>query len=283
MNRLLIAALGLAVLTTSAVAADMPVKARAPAYVPPAWSWSGFYVGVNIGGGWGVSTGDLVGFSQTPGILGAIADGRIPGSLDVTPDGVIGGAQIGVNWQTGVVVFGLEADIQGSGIEEERNFRIAGPGLPALPALITAEERIRWFGTARARFGVTPIERALFYVTGGFAYGRVHSSARIAFEFPGGGFDGDFSGSQSDGKTGWTAGGGFEYCLGQQLVGEGRVPLYRSGQHHVPAGRSEFRERLRRLPVPPSRPHRPHRHQLQIWAARSGRRQILIDYFPRSF
>jgi outer membrane immunogenic protein len=212
MNRLAIAALGLAVLTASAVAADMPVKARAPAYVPPAWSWSGFYVGVNIGGGWGVSTGDLVGFSQTPGILGAIADGRIPGSLDVTPDGVIGGAQIGVNWQTGVVVFGLEADIQGSGIEEERNFRIAGPGLPALPALITAEERIRWFGTARARFGVTPIERALFYVTGGFAYGRVHSSARIAFEFPGGGFDGDFSGSQSDGKTGWTAGGGFEYA-----------------------------------------------------------------------
>jgi outer membrane immunogenic protein len=213
MNRLAIAALGLAIVTTSATAADMPVKARAPAYVPPPWSWSGFYVGVNVGWGWGKPTGDLAGFSQTPGIIGAIADGRIPGSLDVKPDGAIGGGQIGVNWQTGVVVVGLEADIQASGIRKERDLFIAGPGFPALPAQITAEERIRWFGTARARLGVTPVERALLYVTGGFAFGGVHSSARIAFPFPGGGFDGDFSGSQSSTKTGWTAGGGFEYAF----------------------------------------------------------------------
>jgi outer membrane immunogenic protein len=212
MNRFAIAALGLATLTTSAMAADMPVKARVPAYVAPAWSWSGFYVGVNVGWGWGKPTGDLADFSQTAGILGAIQDGRIPGSLDVKPDGPIGGGQIGVNWQTGAVVFGLEADIQASGIRKEQNIFIAGPGFPALPAQITAEERLRWFGTARTRFGVTPVERALLYVTGGFAYGSVENNARIAFPFPGGGFDGDFSGAQSSTKTGWTAGGGFEYA-----------------------------------------------------------------------
>jgi outer membrane immunogenic protein len=210
MNRLTIAALGLAALTTSATAADMPVKAKKPD--PPAWSWSGFYVGVNAGWGWGNSTGDLAAFSATPGILAAIGDGRIPGSLDVKADGPIGGGQIGVNWQTGVIVLGLEADIQASGIRKERDFTIAGPGFPFLPAQITAEERVRWFGTARARLGLTPAELALFYVTGGFAYGSVHSNARIAFPFPGGGFDGDFGGGQSATRTGWTVGAGLEYA-----------------------------------------------------------------------
>ena len=206
-----LAALGLMTSGTSTLAQRVPAKA--PVYVAPAWSWSGFYVGVNAGWGWGKPTGDRDAISPSP-IAVAVADGRIPGALDVKPDGAIGGGQIGVNWQTGVVVFGLEADIQGSGIREERNFTIAGPGFPALPAQITAEERIRWFGTARARFGVTPAERALLYVTGGFAYGSVESSARIAFPFPGGGFDGDFSGARSSTKTGWTAGGGFEYAWG---------------------------------------------------------------------
>lgn len=203
-------ALGLMGSGTSAFA-QQKAPAKAPAYVAPAWSWSGFYIGVNAGWGWGKPTGDLGAFS--PGfITTAVADGRIPGGLDVKPDGAIGGGQIGVNWQTGVVVFGLEADIQASGVREERIFTIAGPGLPFLPTQITAEERIRWFGTARARLGVTPVERALLYVTGGFAYGSVDSNVRIAFLFPGGGLDGDLSGGRSGTKTGWTAGGGFEYA-----------------------------------------------------------------------
>ena len=204
-----LAALGLVASGTSTLA-QQKAPAKAPSYVTPTWSWAGFYVGVNAGWGWGKPTGDLGAFS--PVVAAAVADGRIPGALDVKPDGAIGGGQIGVNWQTGVVVFGLEADIQGSGIREERNFTIAGPGFPALPAQITVEERIRWFGTARARFGVTPVERALLYVTGGLAYGNVDSNVRIAFPFPGGGFDGDFSGGRSGTKTGWTAGGGFEYA-----------------------------------------------------------------------
>ena len=205
-----LAALGLMAPGMSAVA-QQKAPAKAPAYVAPAWSWSGFYVGVNAGWGRGEPTGDRGAFSPG-GIALAVADGRIPGTLDVKPGGAIGGGQIGVNWQTGVVVFGLEADIQASGIREERNFTIAGPGGGPLPAQITAAERIRWFGTARARLGVTPAERALLYVTGGFAYGSVESNARIAFPFPGGGFDGDFSGGRSGTKTGWTAGGGFEYA-----------------------------------------------------------------------
>jgi outer membrane immunogenic protein len=205
-----LAALGLIASGTSALA-QQKAPAKAPAYVAPAWSWNGVYLGVNVGWDWGEPTGDRGAFF--PGGIGlAVADGRVPGTLDVRPDGAIGGGQIGVNWQTGPVIFGLEADIQASGIREERNFTVAGPGFPALPAQITAEERIRWFGTARARLGVTPVERALLYVTGGFAYGSVDSNVRIAFPFPGGGFDGDFSGGRSGTKTGWTAGGGFEYA-----------------------------------------------------------------------
>ena len=96
-----------------ASAADMPTKAPVGPVVMP-FSWSGLYVGVNLGGGWGNSTGDLDSFSSS--FAPSVAGGAVPGSLGVKSSGVIGGGQIGYNWQTGPLVFGVETDIQGSGI-----------------------------------------------------------------------------------------------------------------------------------------------------------------------
>src|SRR5580692_4229522 len=92
-------------LATGALAADLPTRKEpppAPAYAP--FSWTGFYIGVNGGYGWG-SAGNIT-LSNNLGVALAPTAGR-------QPAGGFGGAQAGYNWQTGMFVLGAEADIQG--------------------------------------------------------------------------------------------------------------------------------------------------------------------------
>ena len=99
MRRVLLTTISLLALTTAgAMAADIPVRApaRAPVLVP-AFTWSGFYIGLNGGYGWGTSTWDST------------------GSFDVS-GGLVGGT-IGYNWQVGTWVFGLEGDIDWADIK----------------------------------------------------------------------------------------------------------------------------------------------------------------------
>ena len=89
-----VAAVALAAGGEAAMAADMPLKA-APMAPPPAWSWTGFYLGANVGYGWGPSTGNLVGNSAGLSIPLAIAGGTIPTAFNLQDRGVIGGGQFG--------------------------------------------------------------------------------------------------------------------------------------------------------------------------------------------
>src|SRR5262245_12999420 len=102
-----LAALG----SASAFAADlpvrMPVKAPPVAYVVP-FSWTGFYIGGNVG--WGGAGDDRVGFHFDGDFLGDVGNAK--------PNGIFGGGQIGYNWQTGAWVFGVETDLQFSGLDD---------------------------------------------------------------------------------------------------------------------------------------------------------------------
>ena len=131
----------LAVSGSVAYAADMPVKAArmAPA---PAWTWNGLYIGANVGYAWNNSN-------------------AAPFSSDA--DGVIGGGQIGYNWQwNSPLVVGVEADIQGSGVHDSTAGTIGA-------VAFSVDQRSRYFGTVRARLGYAA-GPWLFYVTGGYAY-----------------------------------------------------------------------------------------------------------------
>src|SRR5947209_1024252 len=101
-----------ALLGGAASAADLAVRRPLPQAVPVAtWSWSGFYVGIN--GGYSVGTDD---FTQV-GIAGPLAPGLLLVSSSpntIAPKGGFFGGQIGFNWQTGPVVWGVEADWQGA-------------------------------------------------------------------------------------------------------------------------------------------------------------------------
>ena len=91
--------------------------------------------------------------------------------------GVIGGAQIGYNWQMGSLVTGLEADIQGSGIKGSFDKSTLHPN-PQFPDIIdgsahTVNEKLSYFGTVRGRLGAAVTPDLMLYGTGGFAYGQV--------------------------------------------------------------------------------------------------------------
>ncbi len=180
-------ALGLA---GAASAADFPVKAPPP----PEWTWTGFYVGGNIGYSWGRSDSTVSFFDSATGALLASP------SASFNMDGIIGGGQIGYNWQSGNWVWGLEADIQGSGQRGSAVFD-CGPACGAVPVSETLSEKLDWFGTVRARLGVTVMPTVLLYATGGLAYGEIDS---------GGSVSDPASFSTSVTRAGWTVGGGIE-------------------------------------------------------------------------
>ncbi|MGM4890106.1 outer membrane protein [Tardiphaga sp. 1201_B9_N1_1] len=185
-------------LTAGAQAADM--AAKAPYYKAPVvavYDWTGFYLGVNAGIGLGRDRA-----IHNDGFLGTE-------STYLSPQGALGGGQVGYNWQTGSmlgpVVYGLEADIQGAGLSDDRT----NLGSPFVST--TYNQKIDWFGTVRGRIGLAtgPV---LGYVTGGYAYGNVKTS--IAFDNAGTVF------STNKIQNGWTVGSGVEAALGGNWTGK---------------------------------------------------------------
>src|ERR1700759_4694950 len=151
MKKILFGILGIASLvTTSALAADLPARVytKAPVFVEPAFNWSGFYLGVNVGYSWGSSS-----TSETISRFGSGAP-----LFNSTPrndvNGVIGGGQVGYNWQASNWLFGLEADIQGS---SERGTATSSAGVAGFCGVIALfpctttgtlvdQEKLPWFG-----------------------------------------------------------------------------------------------------------------------------------------
>ena len=108
----------------------------------PAWSWTGFYVGINAGFG-----GDHTSYPFNAPTLGATSNAQLSSS------GGLAGGQVGYNWQwTPNWVFGVEADIDWANIESKLAATAAVPGA-AVSA--SAGTEVNWFGTVRGRVGYT--------------------------------------------------------------------------------------------------------------------------------
>lgn len=201
---------------SGAAAADLaykaPVKAIMPAPVP---TWNGFYIGGNVGYGWDDKSSNLS-FGTTDPLLQGLVDairtaGVYPTSLAPSAKGVIGGGQIGYNWQlSSPWLIGLEADIQGSGIKGSDSRTTSAVPFDTTTTSLT--KSIDWFGTVRGRIGFLANPQWLLYATGGLAYGE----AKLNFNS----VDVDrgcivnvticAAGSTSGVRVGWTAGGGVE-------------------------------------------------------------------------
>lgn len=198
-----------ALCSTAVLAADLPVAPPPPPYIP--YSWTGIYIGANLGLG-----GDRF---QYPFSIAVPAIATFAsGNASITSSGIIGGGQVGYNWEFGNnVVLGFETDFDGAAIRGKVTANINGIALGALPfgAAIQAGSRINYIGTVRGRLGYA-WDRFLVYGTGGFAYGQVNSaisaSAAIA------GAAASFTTSENNSRTGFAVGGGFEYAITNNLT-----------------------------------------------------------------
>jgi outer membrane immunogenic protein len=217
-----VAALSVLVATGPAVAADMAVKAPILKAPPPvAYSWTGFYIGGNVGYSWGRGDTDfseITGFTTVTQIfrtagptLVSTTTGTLPsvagiGSNSANINGWLGGGQLGYNWQTGTWVFGLEADAQATGQRGDALVCLTA-GCPIGGVFGSASYKMPWFATFRGRAGVT-FDRWMLYATGGLAVAEIDSS------FVGGLAGGVASAlTANTTRAGWAVGGGVEGAI----------------------------------------------------------------------
>jgi outer membrane immunogenic protein len=168
----------------SASAADLPVappayKAPGPLVVPP-YNWTGFYLGAQIGYGFGQSSGT----QNAGGTFFPV----VPYSID--PHGALAGGHTGFNYQSGAVVVGAEADIEAANLRGDTSFSAFGQ-------TYFFNVKADTLASVRGRVGWAQ-DRLILYGTAGVAFGHVTTPPLETL---------------NGWRTGWTAGAGLEYAL----------------------------------------------------------------------
>jgi len=172
----------------AAQAADVPVRGAKPVPATRSWDWTGTYIGIQAGGGWGdAQQSDALPF--------------LSGRYNVS--GGLAGATWGYNWQVGNSVISFESDAAWANIHGTTN-GASGLGGPCGGAPSRCEAELQYFGTARLRLGYA-VDRWLPYVTGGMATGYIHAAEGTTGSSP--------TGTGSEFHFGWTAGAGIEAMI----------------------------------------------------------------------
>jgi outer membrane immunogenic protein len=172
-----LAAIGFAASTFSAQAADIPRPVYKGVHpVVAYYNWTGFYVGINGGYGWGSSD-----WSAVP-------------TASNKPKGWLAGGTIGYNYQTGSIVWGLEGDFDWSNVKDD----------VACAPLVTCGTEQKWLATFRGRIGYA-FDRWLPYITGGGAYSKIQANITVPTF--------GLAASTSSNQLGWTVGAGVEYAF----------------------------------------------------------------------
>ena len=175
------------VLAGSAMAADLPSRKAPVSYIeaPPVFTWTGFYVGLNAGAAFRTGNDNN---------NNAFFAGNNNGGNST---GFVGGGQLGYNWQSGAIVWGLETDAQyRSNIGNNANNGFFGGG---------NNNNGGFYGTTRGRLGFAFSPMFMAYITGGAAYGNVANN-----QFGGFGFNNN---NGSNFRLGYAAGAGVEFAM----------------------------------------------------------------------
>jgi outer membrane immunogenic protein len=204
MKRILLttASLGLLGLVSPALGADLPY-AKAPAMAAPVYDWSGFYVGVFGGGGYGNHNVNNA-FGST---------GLADFTANYSSTGGVAGGEAGYNWQSGSYVVGLEGDLFWSGMKGNDASAVNSTANP-FPINSVDADNLRWGGTIRVRAGYT-IDRWMLFFTGGYAFGDiVHTNTAATID------------KFTVQANGLTAGGGIAYALTNNVIGKFEYRYY---------------------------------------------------------
>lgn len=232
-----------------ASAADLPMYEPAPAIAVSAFTWTGFYVGAHAGYVWGDH--DVTTRGKDAATRLNVQNRLRPPSVGIDGDGWMVGAQAGYNFQldNSPVVFGVEADISYTDIDDTTRYAIAplaGPG----QIRSSFKQELSYLGTVRGRVGYA-FDRVLVFGTAGLAYGEVKTSARFLNNSAGGGALG-FSDSKSGVEFGYAVGGGVEYAVTDNITIKGEYLYFDLGDTKLnvnrtaaaPAGQSGYRSKF---------------------------------------
>ena len=207
----------------AAQAADMPLKAPPRAYPAPEVSdWTGFYLGIHGGYGWGKGTPDDF----------DIADLTDAPFHNPKPKGGVFGGHAGYNWQTGRFVGGLEVDYSFARLKETQSFSETFNSCPDdeesfCPDTFsrTLRTKVDALASARARAGFLIADNILAYGTAGIGWARSQATATFSDCFE----CGTASFTAKSNNFGWVAGGGLEYKLTHNLLLRGEYLHYDFG------------------------------------------------------
>ena len=212
MNKFLLAVASIVLGTASAHAADLAAQYTKAPVMAPAYNWTGFYVGGNVGGQWGnadLNTSTI----WTP--AGYFAASSVPaintvGAQGVNSSSVTGGFTAGYNWQVNHAVLGLEGDINYFGFKGSATGSALYPCCAPTGFTVSSQVSADWLATIRGRIGFLAAPTWLLYATGGAAISEVKGNFNFTDTFSAA----TESAAIRDTRLGWTAGVGTEYAFG---------------------------------------------------------------------
>jgi opacity protein-like surface antigen len=176
----------------------------------PPTSWSGAFVGANVGYGTNPQTATIYPTSASAIDLQSGFNPASPQGISIQNAGFLGGGQIGYNWLIHNILLGAEADYQETVISGSN-------GVTTLQNSTTVEDNLNWLLTMRGRFGKLAMDNVMVYLTAGAAYGKTH----LAFDQRTTGVNCPFglcsTGMNNTNKTGWTSGAGIEYSVSNHV------------------------------------------------------------------
>lgn len=176
-------ATGLLWAASAASAADLPARVytKAPAVVAPLYNWTGFYLGAHAGYGWGDSDWSNISLTAE--------------RVALSPDGFVGGGQLGYRWQLNQFVLGVEGSFSGADLKDSYT-SVVNPA-------VSYQTKMDWLATVTGQLGVS-FGPTLIYVSGGGAFTTLKTR----------GINSTFDSFSNSGSiTGFTVGGGLEYAL----------------------------------------------------------------------
>jgi outer membrane immunogenic protein len=204
LKRLVLCAAAVLAPLAGALAADLPNRYGGPDLFSPApvATWTGFYAGAQLGYAWGSDRSDF----KVPGFPFTFTNDEQAAS------GPVGGVHAGYNFQIGLAVLGVEADVEIAGIEG----RAGRSGKDLFADFATSSDmKTNFQGSLRARLGFAMLDRLMLYGTAGVAVAEIEN--RYAVTLPAGNMFGAPAGSSGvnfdEARWGWTVGAGVEYAL----------------------------------------------------------------------
>jgi outer membrane immunogenic protein len=212
MKRILLTTVAFGTLSalSPALAADL-LYAKAPSATASVYDWTGAYVGVFGGGGFGNHN-----VNNLNGAVSAFTDF----TANYSSQGGLAGGEVGYNWQSGNYIVGVEGDLFWSGIKGSDTSTASTFAVTGVDA-----DNLRWGGTLRARGGFT-VDRWLMFFTGGYAFGNIqHTNTDLTSGVV------DRFNVQANGLT---AGAGFAYAFTNNVIGKFEYRYYNFNGYNRP-------------------------------------------------